>query len=58
VTGAWGAFVEIPFTAGEGVGDAVGGSVDVGGATLVGTVGGISVLCTAGAWLFVFAVQT
>jgi len=48
VTGAWGAFVEIPLTAGEGVGEAVG--VDVGGATLVGTVGGISVLCTAGAW--------
>jgi len=50
VTGAWGAFVEIPFTAGEGVGDAVGGGVDVGGATLVGKVVGISVLCTAGAW--------
>jgi len=28
----------------------VGEGVDVGGATLVGTVVGISVLCTAGAW--------
>jgi len=50
VTGAWDVFVETPFTAGEGVGDAVVEGVDVGGATLVGAGVGISVLCTAGAW--------
>ena len=58
LTGAWDVFVETPFTAGAGVGDAVGEGVDVGGATLVGASVGISVLCKAGAWEFVLAVQT